>query len=342
MTTRSADGRGLLARHKALVILLVCAGILLGLVAGAAVYVNRQLAAVPRLDFDLNQPGTGYERPPSPSGDAARAVNILLAGVDAGQSSRILEELRHGPWVPGSHRTDAIMILHIDGDRRHAYVISVPRDTWVSIDGYGMAKINAAFSYGGPQLFARTMEEFTGLRMNHFAIVDWAGFKSLTDALGGVTIQASGSNGTTTMDGKEALAYVRERYSLPRGDLDRIQRQQNVLRALSSQVASAGVLANPVKLDDVIKSFTHNVAVDKDLGNQEFWNLAMSLRHLKTQDLTQLTIPVKRFATIDHQSVVIIDKAGTKRLFGAAIADELGGYLAHHTEDTLPAPGSVN
>ncbi len=336
----------MLARHKVLFALLGLGGLLFAAVGGWAAYLNHQISAIPRIDLDLDSDlGVGsagrHERPPRPTGKAAESVNILVAGVDSGESSRILDELADGAWVPGSHRSDVIMVLHISADRRAAYVISVPRDTWVSIDGYGMSKINAAFSYGGPPLFVQTLEQFTGLRMDHLAVVDWAGFKGLTDALGGVEIENADATGTTTLDGEEALAYVRERYSLPRGDLDRIQRQQNVLRALSDRLMSSGTLSNPMKLTDVLKAVTHSIAVDKNLTNERMRELALSMRGLRGGDVTQITVPVEGFDRIGGQSVVLVDQGKAKELFGAAVEDELDDYVATHDVDMLPAAASV-
>ncbi|MGH3506262.1 MAG: LCP family protein, partial [Nocardioidaceae bacterium] len=338
-----------LARHKVLFALLGLGGLLFAAVGGWAAYLNHQISAIPRIDLDLGSDvlvgaglgtGTGHvERPPRPTGKAAKSVNILVAGVDAGESSRILDGLEDGAWVPGSHRSDVIMVLHLSADRRKAYVISVPRDTWVPIDGYGMAKINAAFSYGGPPLYVHTLEQFTGLRMDHLAIIDWAGFKDLTDALGGVEIE--GATGPTRLDGEQALDYVRERYSLPRGDLDRIQRQQNVLRAITVQLMSAGTLSNPVKLTDVLKAVTHSIVVDRNLTNERMRELALSLRGLRGGDLTQITVPVAGLDRVDGQSIVRVDPDKARELFGAAITDELDKYVATRDVDTLPAPASV-
>src|SRR5690606_11587247 len=115
------------------------------------------------------------------------AINILLAGSDARTDGRGTTGAGKGDaWKRGGQRSDTIMILHITGDRKSAYLISVPRDSWVNIPGRGMNKINAAYSFGGPPLYIQTIEELTGLRMDHLAVIDWTGFQALTDALGGV------------------------------------------------------------------------------------------------------------------------------------------------------------
>jgi LCP family protein required for cell wall assembly len=337
-----------LARHKVLFVFVGLLGLMFGGVVAAAAYLNQQISTIQRIDVDLDSevlteaPGTsgssggstGSQRPPEPTGAAAESLNILLGGVDAGESSRIIEKLGRA-WVPGSHRSDTIMVLHLTADRRQAYLISVPRDTWVPIDDYGMAKINAALSFGGPALFVQTMEQFTGLRMDHLAIADWIGFKEVTDDLGGVRIQQSDGT-TSTLDGAAALEYVRERKSLPRGDLDRIHRQQYVLRALSDELVSGGTLGNPAKLASVLDTVTDNIAVDKSLTDKKMRSIAVSLRNLSSDDVVHVTVPVERFDRIDGQSVVIVDEDKAKELFGAAIGDEMEEYLAANEADLLP------
>lgn len=336
-----------------LLILAGLAGLLLVAVAGWAFYLNDQINDISR--FDLDQPpaqGPGLVESERPSYDEDAGTNILLAGVDAGESSRIVEELADGEWEAGWHRADAIMVLHVDADREDAYVISIPRDTWVTIDGWGEAKINAALSFGGPPLFVRTLEQFTGLRMDHMAIVDWNGFKDMTDALGGVRLEAgpasedgsgdgAGPASAVELDGQEALEYVRERYSLPRGDLDRVQRQQNVLRALSREAISTGTLTNPGKLSGVLDAVVDNVAVDADFTSGAMRELAFSLRGMRSDDVTYLTVPVRGLDRIAGQSVVLVDRAGTRELFQAVRDDTVEEYLARKDVDTLPEPGQV-
>ena len=162
-------------------------------------------------------------RPKKPMGAGADAINILLAGSDArtDESGGTTGSGKGDAWKKTGQRTDTIMVLHITGDRRGAYLISLPRDSWVGIPGRGTNKLNAAYSYGGPGLYIQTIEKLTGLRIDHLAVIDWTGFKALTDALGGVEMRfndrtrfSSGKSydaGTHTLDGEEALDYVRER-----------------------------------------------------------------------------------------------------------------------------------
>ncbi len=171
-----------------------------------------------------------------PKAVVADAMNILLLGSD----SRISTD--PGAWIRGAQRTDAIMVAHIPADRSAVTVTSIPRDSWVSIPGNGKNKINAAFSFGGPTLMVKTVEKYTGVRIDHVVIVDFEGFKDITDELDGVRINVAASTsdersafaaGPQTMDGETALKYVRQRHNLPGGDFDRVKRQQNWIRAVA-------------------------------------------------------------------------------------------------------------
>ncbi len=117
----------------------------------------------------------GSERPARPPG---RSVNILVAGLDG--------EGRTG-FARGA-RSDAVLVLHLDADRKKLWVVSIPRDTWVAIPGRFPNRVNAAYSIGGPSLFVETIESLTRLRMDHLVVVDWTGLRRMTDAVGGVPI----------------------------------------------------------------------------------------------------------------------------------------------------------
>ena len=124
------------------------------------------------------------------------------------------------------------MIARLNPDRTVAAVASIPRDSWVDIPGHGHDKINAAYSFGGPSLLVATVENLTQIRIDHFAVIDFAGFRSMVDAVGGIDvgIDAPTSSdgvafhqGVNHLDGRAALAYVRQRYGLIGGDFDRAQ-----------------------------------------------------------------------------------------------------------------------
>ncbi|MDX6360663.1 MAG: hypothetical protein QOH37_3717 [Nocardioidaceae bacterium] len=325
---------GFFRRHKALTVLLVILALVVGVLATGGVLLNREIGNIPRIPLVINGP-----RPSAPTGKFASSMNILLAGADNGDNGdSIASEVKKGSWSAGSHRSDTIMVLHLTADRKHAYLISIPRDTYTNIDGYGMQKINAAFSFGGPSLYVQTIEQFTGLRMKHLAIIDWNGFRDLSTALGGVRVYVAQTSydsanritwhqGWQTVSGDRALRYVRQRHGLAHGDFDRIQRQQNFMRAMLAQLASRGTLTNPVKFKNSLHAITGNLTVDDELGNGDIRSLAWSLRKLRPKDITFLTTPMKRFDSNEAGSVIIPDLAKTAELFGDVATDDLEEYV---------------
>lgn len=288
-------------------------------------------------------------RPKKPTGAGADAVNILLAGSDArtDDDSGTTGQGKGDAWKSGGQRSDTIMILHITGDRKSAYLISLPRDSWVEIPGRGTNKINAAYSFGGPPLYIQTVEKLTGLRIDHLAVIDWAGFKALTDALGGVQMTfdddtrfASGkyyNAGTHTLSGEEALDYVRERKTLQRGDFDRMARQQNFLRSLMRQTLSNGTISNPLKLGRALDAITQNLSVDEEFTTKAMRDLALDMRGLRASSVTFMTAPTKGTGMEGSQSVVYLDDAKGAALWKAVRADRIGPWLQKNgsQEDVL-------
>lgn len=272
------------------------------------------------------------------------SLNFLLAGTDAARNGqRTTGKGREG----ASGRADTIMIVHLTADRKHAYLISIPRDSWVDIPGYGMNKINASFSLGGPALYIQTVEQLTGLRMDHYAAIDWAGFKALTNALGGVemtfeeeTILANGDTlpaGTQTLNGEEALLYVRDRKHLPNGDFDRAKRQQNFMRALMKQTMSRDTLTDIGKLNNVLNAIVSNLDVDKGFSNGEMRDLAKQLTGIRPSSVEFMTVPTDdpRTGMIEGQSVVFLDEEKLGSLFESVRKDKTQQWLDKHDADTL-------
>ena len=288
---------------------------------------------------------------PTPSeaaGSDAQPVNILLLGSD----SRTLSS-DPGEWSYGAQRTDTMMLLHIPGDRSGAYVISFPRDSWVTIPGHGDAKLNAAYSYGGMPLLIQTFEQLTDIRIDHVAVANFESFAKLTDALGGVEItvpedtydrgELSFEAGTHTMNGEEALRYARQRYGLPGGDFDRIKRQQNWMRAIIGEAVDRDTLSSPTALTALVRSLADSVAVDEGLDLREMTSLALSLRHVDTSSLEFLTIPTKGtgWSPDGLQSIVVVDQDGLADLSQAVIDDELAAYVDKHADELSILGSSV-
>lgn len=342
--------RGFVRRHPVLIVFVALVTVLLVAVAGFIGYVDRQLADVPRFEANLEREG----RPARVSGDA---VNILLLGADdpdgADRGPTLEEVLSADEWDPGAFRSDTTMVLHIEANRDSAQLISIPRDSYVPIPGHGEDKINAAFSYGGPELTTATVEDLTGMQIDHIAVVNFEGFVGITEAIGGVDVQVAETvhdsmndktweAGEHHLEGEEALLYVRQRYGLTGGDFDRVQRQQNFMRAIVKKIASKGTLANPVKVTKLVGELGGLLAVDDDFSNGKMRDLALSSRGLRASDITFATTPYLGTDTSpEGASIVRLDLQATAGLFDAVAHDGFAEWAKSNDLETLPAPSQV-
>jgi LCP family protein required for cell wall assembly len=266
-------------------------------------------------------------RPATPSGTA---INYVLMGSD----SRDVGNAGHG-------RSDVLMVMHLAADQKSAYMISFPRDMYVSIPGHGKNKINAAFAYGGPQLTVRTLEGLLNTRMDHVVLIDFEGFIQLTEELGGVKVYnkyASVSRGysfpvgTVNLRGEQALAYVRERHQLPHGDLDRAERQRVVLRAILAKGLAKETVSNPFKFVNFARGIAQHVSVDDRLTESELRKTALSLR-MSSNDVHILQAPISGFGTSPtRQSIDIVDKKKLAQLAKALQNDQMDTYLEKYPE----------
>lgn len=239
-------------------------------------------------------------------------------------------------------RSDALMLVHVSGDRDSVYIISYPRDMWVPIPEHGTAKINAAYAYGGAALTVRTMEDLNQVPIDHVAITNFEGFAEMTSALGGVTVDNphpshSGDTyfpaGEITVAGEDALAYVRERYDLPGGDFDRAERQRLVVQGILRKALSAEVLADPGRFTDFVTAFSRYLTVDEGLTNAELLRTGMSLRGLRADDIYVLQAPVSGVGTsADGQSIDIVDQERLAELQQALQEDTMDQYRARYPE----------
>jgi LCP family protein required for cell wall assembly len=327
-------------------VLVTALAVLAVLMTGTAIYAQHRLGGqVHRL--------TGVfsgldERPSRASGEAGEAVNILLVGTDRRSDQQTTgTAARAAAWVAGLQRSDTMIVLHIDADRQGMTAVSVPRDSWVHVPGYGPAKVNAAFSYGGPSLAVQTVERLTGVRIDHLAVVDWGGFRDLTDALGGVTVtvphtvhdSARGvtwTAGVHRLDGDEALTYVRQRYGLPAGDFDRIHRQQYFLRTLVGETLDEVSGADPRSIYRILDILTRNLTVDDEWSTGDMRDLAFSLRGLRTDDVDFVTVPLAGLGREGGQSVVYLDQEAGDALWRSVRADRVEQWTARHPETLMP------
>lgn len=290
-----------------IVILLVAAG------CGYYWHINSK---VNRVQVSLGADGAGQ----------GKDINYLILGSDSRQSGGDPTD-----WEYGAQRSDVLMVANISADRQHITLMSIPRDSWVEIPGQGMSKINAAYSYGGADLTVKTVQELTGIRIDHFMIVDFESFKEITDLLGGVSIPTA--EGTQTMDGDEALSFVRERYSLPGGDFDRVRRQQAWMQGIASSAQQQGVLSSAGKLNQYAEALLNHSAVDQNLGLSELTRTAYELRGMGQDGIQFLTAPVTGTGMEGDQSVVYLDEEKLEPLCQAWAAGEITGYVQSHAGD---------
>lgn len=320
-TRKALIGVGMIA----LVLVLAVASVALGLRHS----INSQITHIPDAlpsAGGASQSGGEQSGDDEQSGGSGTAINFLVMGSDSRESGGDPTD-----WQYGAQRSDVLMIVQVTGDRTGVNVMSIPRDSWVPIPGHGQAKINAAFSWGGPQLTIQTVQDLTGIHIDHFAVVDFTSFEQMTDQLGGVTIDTV--DGKQTMDGTQALKFVRERYSLPRGDFDRVRRQQAWIKAIMARVFEKDVLSSPAQINALTQILLAHSAVDDSMNFDTMASLALELRHLRPEGVHFLTAPVTGTGTSDDgQSIVLLDDDLLKGLTQAWAKDGVADFLSAHPE----------
>ena len=272
--------------------------------------------------------------PERPAADAAVAgsFNYVLMGSDSQSEG-------------DRGRSDVLMLAHVPPTRDKVYIVSFPRDMWVTIPGRGEAKINAAYAYGGEALATRTLESLVGVRMDHAVKIDFDGFTGLTTELGGVTVNNrhassvgdySWPKGEVTVQGEEALAYVRQRYGLPNGDLDRAERQRAVVKAILMKMLSLDVLANPVKFNDVMGSLGRHFTVDDKLSNGAIFTTATSMKVTSGNDIVILQAPISGFGRSgDGQAIDIVNEEQLAEMATAVRTGKMAAYAEKYKDQPL-------
>ena len=321
-------------------IAIIIFAVLFASVAAAVGYFGVKLNnSVTSISRDSSLLPTG-SRPPSasPTPNATyTAMNILLIGTDSRGSDQ--------------GRSDTFIILHVSADRKSVYLVSFPRDMWVTIPGYGLNKINAGYSFGGSALAVSTIENLTGTRIDHVVVTDFTNFIQLVDTIGPVTVDnpvgsikiVPDSRGVkydftkkgplVIKDGNMALAFVRERDYLPNGDLDRTLRQRAFIKALALKVATPDVLANPVKLNAVMATVGKYVSVDPGMTNDVIYSLGLSLTGISSASQIHMVMaPILGFGTSPDglQSIDRVDVAGVTALGKALQNDTMAAFVASH------------
>ncbi|MFH8574139.1 LCP family protein [Streptomyces sp. NPDC017993] len=305
---------------------ILLAGVLLVTSGGTYVWADTEL----NRDVDL----TKIAGHPAPGA----GTNYLIVGSDsrAGLSEKAKKDLHAGGSADAGRRTDSMILLHTGA--HGTTMMSLPRDSWVTVPPYirpetgkhyaaSKNKLNAAFSLGGPDLLVRTIEHNTGLRINHYAEIGFAGFVGLVDAVGGVQMcldkavkdEKSGADlkkGCHVLDGRTALAFVRQRHQEAEGDLGRSQNQQKFLAALADKAATPGTLLDPSKVYPTMSAGLDTLIVDKDMGLPSLTALFKAMKNVTSGNGKRLNVPVSdtSFAT-PKGSAVKWDLPQAKRTF---------------------------
>ncbi|MFF7314621.1 LCP family protein [Streptomyces sp. NPDC008137] len=312
----SAGGRGLARRRRRRWVRFTAFGIT-GLVvaaAGAGWAVYAKLSGNITPDEAAAAELAKYEKE-RPTSLVKGARNILLIGSDSREGD---DNARYGR-DSGTERSDTTILLHLSAGRSSATAVSLPRDLMVELPGCRrpdgsrsaprFAMFNQAFALGGSACTIRTVEKLTDVRVDHHVVVDFHGFKEMVDAVDGVQVclrepvddraaKLRLPAGRVTLDGEQALGYVRARRSLGDGsDTERMERQQRFLGALVNKVRSNDVLLNPVKLYPVLDAATSSLTTDPDLASlRGLYELVRGLRDIPMEQVQFLTVPRESYA----------------------------------------------
>jgi len=267
---------------------------------------------------------TAYSGQPAPGA----GTNWLITGSDSrgGLTSAQENQLALGHDVAGG-RSDTIMILHVPSNGSAPTLVSIPRDSYVQIPGNGWNKINAAYAIGGPKLLAQTVQNATGLHVNHYIGIGLDGLVSAVNAVNGVRLclpaaykdPLSGLNlpkGCQNLDGQQVLAFVRTR-NFPLGDLQREQDQRLLLAALLSKMTSPGVMLNP--FSSIPAAYSVAAALDVDSGTKliDLYSVGEALRNP-----VSTSVPFGSFENTSAGSVVVWNKSQAVEMFKDLAADK--------------------
>jgi LCP family protein required for cell wall assembly len=268
-------------------------------------------------------------RPP-----ATGALNFLLVGTD----SRSESAAPGAAAVGANSDANVVMIAHVAPDRRSATVVSIPRDSWVDIPDRGRGRVSGAYAVGGASLLIKTVENLTALRIDHFAVIDFAGFRSMVDALGGIDVDVAAPvaglpRGPNHLDGTRALLYVRDRSGFENGD--RAWRQQNALRAMLEKATASNTLGDPVRLYDFLDAASHSVGVDDTLSNGGMRALALKLGEIRPPDVLFVRVPVAGLGFDGAGPVVQLDAVRAAQLWTAVQRERAGAFVRDNGHDAL-------
>jgi LCP family protein required for cell wall assembly len=306
------------------------------------------------------------DRPEKPDLEKPKEpLNVLIMGSDSRQGFS-------GEFTDGGGLSDTTILVHLSADRKHAYGVSLPRDAMVerpdcqredgSVIPGGFGMWNAAFSLGGPACTIQQTEQLTGIRVDHFVVVDFNGFKDMVDAVDGVTVcipedvddpehDIYFEAGTQVLHGQQALNYVRERSKLSaNADIGRMKRQQAFVASMINKVISADTLTKPYRVYNFVEAATRSITPDPELASlDKLAKLARQFRETDLDDIEFITVPFMEYEPDPNRLVwapaadelwarIRADKPLNKKLSGQVVSadDPVGGSSASPAASGTP------
>jgi LCP family protein required for cell wall assembly len=280
-----------------------------------------------------------------PTSLTSAGTNWLIAGSDSrgGLTRQQENQLALGHDIGGS-RSDTIMLLHMPANGTRPTLVSLPRDSYVPIPGHGYNKLNAAYAFGGPKLLIQTVQNVTGLRVDHFMSIGFGGLVGVVNDVGGVNLclkapmkdPKAGLNlkaGCQTLNGAQALGFVRTR-AFANGDLQREQDQRLLLKSLLSKMTSTGTLINPFAVIPAASGAASSVSVDSGTQLYQLVSVAFALRDPVTSQ-----VPLRGFDNnTPVGSVVLWDKTAATQFFGDLAHDRA---LPHNLISSTSVQGTA-
>jgi polyisoprenyl-teichoic acid--peptidoglycan teichoic acid transferase len=269
--------------------------------------------------------------PPIPELPAA-PMNVLVIGSDMRGNAREAAAHTAATGQPQDQRADTLMVVHVPADRRALYIVSINRDTWVDIPGFGGAKINSGLQYGGIDMQTAAVQSLLGITFDHTLMMDFHGLKLLIDGLGGIDVNVpiafqsthdTGhvfAAGVNHLDGQSALEFSRERYAFVDGDFQRVRNQQILLRAILARLTAGGALNDVNAVRGLVDFASCCLTVDRAFDPVQAAILAYSLRNLDVHAIGTMTLPTAGAGFVAGQSVLFPDYGGVAAV-GAALRE---------------------
>ncbi len=285
--------------------------VVIGLSVFAVLVTTTLYFVIKHLEGNIDRVDLSKETGPAPTKVVDKAINVLVMGDDTRKGQ--------GPAIGGSTPglSDTTILLHLSANRKFAYGVSLPRDAMVQrpqcqtrtgVAAAGLTQFNAAYAIGGPACTIKMVQQLTGIKIDHYVVVKFKGFRAMVDAIGGVTICVPQqitdvqSNiyfkpGTYTVSGEEALNYVRVRHGVGDGsDLGRMKRQQASIASLINKVVSAGTLANPITLYKFLDAATKSIQTDPSFGSlSALVSLGRSLQNIGLDRIKFISVPYEPY-----------------------------------------------